>query len=551
MSEWTKKFTEDGRIFFEHVSTLEKSWIKPESLKTEGEKQTAWVELSTASGSVYYLNQSTQERSEVMPEELIQFKNQQAAKQLTAQLLEEQEEAEEGQITEEGKADTDKRTYADGKDAFFQMFQESGVTSTWRWDDFYRMMKDDERFNLIRTVAHKKQIFNDYVTTLRRKEREEARMKKQVARDNFVKMLDSAGILRPDSKYYKTSHFFQGDPRWRILEEKEREDLFQDYLDELERRDKEKKHQERLGLMNNFRKLLHEREDIDHSTHWLDACKALSGVAAFEALDHLDQLTVFSEYVVEAEKTYYEHKRTHKRTQERKHREQFKELLLEKAKLGELTAATHWRPFLQAVKGDSRYLDLVGQPGSTPKELFDSVVDQLKEDIKPQRADLLEALGDTVVTVGMTYEAVLERVQTHEKFLSIEEGLRLTVFKVLLDEAHLREKKRTLKHKKAVIRFKDFLRSLPNIASTSKFEEFEAAVAESLLRFKRLTEAEMKTLFDRYVHRLREEELSLDIEPGEIKRRSSRRDQEGRSHRRESRHRHRSRSESRHKRSKH
>lgn len=484
-----------------------------------------------------------------MSEEIVQIKNKQAAQAFTEELLEDQEEAEEGQITEEGTDHVDKRTYSDGKDAFVQMFQEAGVSSTWRWDDFFRMMRDDERFNLIRTVAQKKQIFNDYVATLRRKEREEARMKKQVARDNFVKMLESAGILRPDSKYYKTSHFFQGDPRWRILEEKEREDLFQDYLDELEHREKEKKRQERLALMNTFKKLLTDRDDIDHTTHWYDASRVLAGTPAFDALDHLDQLTVFSEYVIEAEKVYLENKRINKRTQERKNREQFKELLQEKAKLGDLTAATHWRPFLQSIKDDSRYLSLVGQPGSTPKEMFDSVVEQLKENIKDQRAAFLEAYGSTTIPAGTTYAEVTEKIQNHEKFLSIEEGLRLAVFKVLLDEAALKEKKRTLKHKKAVVRFKDFLRSLSNIASTSRFEEFGKAIEENLVRFKRLGESEMKMLFDRYVHRLKEEELSQDIEPGEIKRRPTKRDYK--SHRRDHRHRHRSRSDdSRHKKSK-
>mmetsp|Transcript_13069 Transcript_13069/g.24434 ORF Transcript_13069/g.24434 Transcript_13069/m.24434 type:complete len:483 (+) Transcript_13069:275-1723(+) len=482
-----------------------------------------------------------------MSEDLIQIKNKQAAQKLTEELLEEQEEAEEGQITEE-----DKKTYADGKEAFIQMFQEAGVTATWRWDDFFRMMKEDERFKLIRTVAHKKIIFNEYVTALRRKEREDARLKKQVARDNFVKMLDSAGILRPDSKYYKTSHFFQGDPRWRILEEKEREDLFQDYLDELEKREKEKKRQEKMMLMNNFKKLLIDREDIDHAIHWVDACKLLAGVPAFDALDHLDQLTVFSEYITEAEKIFYENKRINKRTQERKNRELFKELLQEKAKLGELTAATHWRPFLQGIKDDQRYLNLVGQPGSTPKELFDTVVEHLKEEIKEQRAAFLEALGPFPLSTGTTYSEVIERVQGHESYQSIDEGLRLVVFRVLQDEAALKEKKRALKHKKAVIRFKDFLRSLPNIASTSRYEEFESSITESLPRFKRLADSEMKTLFDRYVHRLKEEELSLDIEPGEIKRRPTKREHKDKGYRRDHRYRHRSRSEdSRHKKLKH
>jgi len=197
-------------------------------------------------------------------------------------------------------------------------------------------------------------------------------------------------------------------------------------------------------------------------------------------------------------------------------------------------------------------LNLVGQPGSTPKELFDTVVEHLKEEIKEQRAAFLEALGPFPLSTGTTYSEVIERVQGHESYQSIDEGLRLVVFRVLQDEAALKEKKRALKHKKAVIRFKDFLRSLPNIASTSRYEEFESSITESLPRFKRLADSEMKTLFDRYVHRLKEEELSLDIEPGEIKRRPTKREHKDKGYRRDHRYRHRSRSEdSRHKKLKH
>jgi hypothetical protein len=54
-------------------------------------------------------------------------------------------------------------------------------------------------------------------------------------------MLENSGILRPESKYYKTSHYFSQDPRWRVLGDKEREDYFQDHLDDLERKSRDTK----------------------------------------------------------------------------------------------------------------------------------------------------------------------------------------------------------------------------------------------------------------------------------------------------------------------
>ena len=39
--------------------------------------------------------------------------------------------------------------------------------------------------------------------------------------------------LTSDSKFYKAAGQFIQDSRWKLVEEKERENLFQDYLDEL------------------------------------------------------------------------------------------------------------------------------------------------------------------------------------------------------------------------------------------------------------------------------------------------------------------------------
>ena len=119
------------------------------------------------------------------------------------------------------------------------MFADAGVTATWKWDDFNRIMKTDPDFKLIGSTGYRKQLFNEHIGVLKRRDREEQRVKKQIAKDNFVQMLDASGILKVESTYYRTAHFFSSDPRWRILDEKEREDLFQDYLDELEQRCRE------------------------------------------------------------------------------------------------------------------------------------------------------------------------------------------------------------------------------------------------------------------------------------------------------------------------
>jgi len=44
-------------------------------------------------------------------------------------------------------------------------------------------------------------------------------------------MLRESEKLTSDSKYHKSFYFFVKDDRYRVLEDRERENLFQDYMD--------------------------------------------------------------------------------------------------------------------------------------------------------------------------------------------------------------------------------------------------------------------------------------------------------------------------------
>ena len=411
---------------------------------------------------------------------------------------------------------------------YISMFQEAGVTATWKWEDFHRIMKLDDRFNIIKTIGQKKQIFQEYIQVLKKKEREDGRQKKQVARENFGKMLDSSGILRAESKYYKTSHFFQGDPRWRILEEKERVELFQDFLDELERRDREKVRQLRKNQMEMLKKTLKDNQDIDFTTKWSTAQVMLAENPNFKALDKLDQLNVFSEYILEYEKNYNESKKLEERTKARKNRENFRKLLDDYVKTGEIQATTHWQEIYQKLRDDPNYLNLVGQPGSTPKELFDDVIENERNKLKDFKESMMDALANYEFSKNSSYEEISNICK--DVIESIPENLRIIVFKVVFHEniARIKNKDRKInKHRKA---FEEYLRSNANITSGTRFEECENDVKAHFSGFKRLSDEMLRDIYGKYIEKLKEEEQTSDIEPGEIKGKSKKKDKKEKRH---------------------
>lgn len=52
-------------------------------------------------------------------------------------------------------------------------------------------------------------------------------------------MLENSQFLTSESKFHKVAVNFIHDPRWKLVEDRDREILFQDFLDELFNKEKE------------------------------------------------------------------------------------------------------------------------------------------------------------------------------------------------------------------------------------------------------------------------------------------------------------------------
>ncbi len=68
---------------------------------------------------------------------------------------------------------------------------------------------------------------------------------------------------------------------------------------------------------------------------------------------------VFSKWIIELDRQEHENKRKNRRRQERKNRDNFRELLKEQIEKGTLNYKTKWRYFVQTIKDDPRFLDIV------------------------------------------------------------------------------------------------------------------------------------------------------------------------------------------------
>ena len=100
----------------------------------------------------------------------------------------------------------------------------------------------------------------------------------------------------------------------------------------------------------------------------------------------------FVDYMKNQEKQDYDERKRIRRYRERKNRELFREMLDEHFRQGLFNIKTKWNKYVVLIKNEQRYMNLLGQPGSTPKELFDEFIQLEKENFKRQKATLKQII---------------------------------------------------------------------------------------------------------------------------------------------------------------
>lgn len=109
-----------------------------------------------------------------------------------------------------------------------------------KWDACIKLCEDDERWSLLK-ISDKKRYYLEYISELKKVSDKEKKAKNEVNKSAFLKMLKENKSLNSDCKMHKIAYDFLTDPRWRLLEEHERENAYQGYMDELAQKEREDK----------------------------------------------------------------------------------------------------------------------------------------------------------------------------------------------------------------------------------------------------------------------------------------------------------------------
>ncbi|XP_010691544.2 pre-mRNA-processing protein 40A isoform X1 [Beta vulgaris subsp. vulgaris] len=419
-------------------------------------------------------------------------------------------------VQEEKATEPETLTYAskqEAKDVFKALLESSNVESDWTWEQAMRLIINDKRYAALRSLGERKQAFNEFLSQKKKQEAEERRAKNKKAREDFRKMLEDCGELTSTTRWGKAINMFGSDERFKAIERvRDREDMFEEYLTELDKKERAKEEEERQQNIMEYRKFLESCDFIKANSQWRKVKDRLEADQRCSRLDTMDQLKIFQEYVGDLEKDEEEQKRIQKeeiRKSERRNRDEFRKLMEGHVFDGTLTAKTHWRDYHSKIKDLPVYLAVSSNSsGSTPKELFEDVAEELKKQYEDDRIRIKDAVKSGKVFLSSTWTLEDFKTATEIEISSPavpENNLKL-VFEELLERVREKEEKESKRRKRLGDEFFNMLCSLKDITVDSMWEDSLPSF-EAREEFRSIgDEAVSRQIFEEYIDQLKEKE---------------------------------------------
>lgn len=269
--------------------------------------------------------------------------------------------------------------------------------------------------------------------------------------------------------------------------------------------------------------------NLEPYTRWSEAQEVIESNETFQAdvkfktLSKSDILTAFENHIKALERTFNDERQREKNSKqrrERQNRDRYLDLLLELKAAGKIKAGTKWMEILPQVHEDPRYVAMLGQPGSTPLDLFWDMVEEEERALRSIRNDVYDVLEDKryEITPKTTSQDFLDVMSTDRRTTTISPDTLNLIFNRLLEKVLRRTEDDKHASERQQRRLIDALRSRikhldkPVITSStnwdsirphiSHFDEFKALETDDLRR----------QAFDKVLRRLKEKEDDLENE---------------------------------------
>ena len=394
----------------------------------------------------------------------------------------------------------------------------------------------DSQYRALKDPKDRKAAFEKYAVEVRMQEKDRAKERLAKLRADFSTMLKSHPEIKHYTRWKTARPIIEGETIFRSTnDDTERRQLFEEYLIELKKANIEREAITRKSAMDELVGLL-KALDLEPYTRWSEAQEVIQSSETFQAddkfktLSNSDILTAFENHIKALERTFNDERqrdKNSKQRRERQNRDRYLDLLNELKASGKIKAGTKWMDILPAINEDPRYVAMLGQPGSTPLDLFWDMVEEEERALRLIRNDVYDVLEDRryEITPKTAPHEFLDVMSTDRRTASISPDTLNLIFDRLLEKVMHRSEQDKHASERQQRRLIDALRSKikhldrPNITTTTTWESIRPHI-EHFEEFKSLENDDLRRqAFDKVLRRLKEKEEDIENE-----RRSSKRD---------------------------
>uniref|UniRef100_A0A673M0I2 Pre-mRNA-processing factor 40 homolog A-like n=1 Tax=Sinocyclocheilus rhinocerous TaxID=307959 RepID=A0A673M0I2_9TELE len=470
-SVWTEHKSLDGKTYYYNTDTKQSTWEKPDDLKSPAEQMLSrcpWKEYKSDTGKPYYYNSQTKESRWTKPKELEDLEamikaeengtvdvvapgttpalTSQSESSVTVAAVAETEATMATVATEEQPSHVPAPVAEVSSDV-------TGVSSNASWEQAMKLIINDPRYSALPKLSEKKQAFNAYKVQTEKEEKEEARIKYKESKETFQRFLENHEKMTSTTRYKKAEQMFGDQEVWSCVPERDRQEIYEDVLFYLAKKEKEQAKQLRKRNWEALKNILDNMANVTYRTTWSEAQQYLLDNPTFaedeelQNMDKEDALICFEEHIRALEKEEEEEKQKtllRERRRQRKNRESFQKFLDELHDHGQLHSMSAWMEMYPTVSADIRFNNMLGQPGSTPLDLFKFYVEDLKARYHDEKRIIKDILKDKglLVEVNTGFEEFGSVISSDKRATTLDAGNIKLAFNSLLEKAEARERER-------------------------------------------------------------------------------------------------------------
>jgi pre-mRNA-processing factor 40 len=420
--EWKEAQDANGRTYYYHTRTNETRWDKPmviQSLAQKALDDSPWKEFTDeATERKYYFNTDTKETTWEPPSDY-QILVDRVTAEIQANLINEAPK-------EFASVGLQYRTKQEAEDAFWEVLEDVGVQSWWNWEMFVRRAYSHQYYRALKTTNDRKATFEKYVLQLSEKDKDAKERRLHRDEEILQKLFSQHEEITGSTTFQRLQEMFEGTIEYDSTEFINRRIVFHKFRDGKRNQEKEREREMRKSNLIKLKELL-PTLGISPTTTWKECQELYKSYfekdLELQKMEKMDILIAFEDYVISLDNIRRQNRNARLKAQrrnERFQRDEFNSLLIELQKVKKLSLNSKWKHIYPLIKDDHRLLDLLGNSGSTPLEMFWDMLMTMDDEYRPARRYIFDVVKDSSFEFAL--ETTLEQFTEffHREFRKVD-----------------------------------------------------------------------------------------------------------------------------------